>query len=396
MGKKALQLFMKVDALRVIGAESLRALLEDHVELFQERGVDITGDDESFPFDALAETLQCDRDKFPTDLINALYLISEMSDQAGLDMLISHARNAGLIEDDDRSELSSADIAVRLYLHDPAILERCRDSRVVQSKRAYVYFSAERPYPNAQFSVLPQSVSRFEVACNDVFRQRQRGEGVKLRHFPDGDIIRFLVRHGESLTRKGVLQGRESSSIIYRPEMFDAFRFEMSKGILGMPNGPKWQTDLYRTYFGLLLYGDRNAFQPMPLFTFQPIIDRKRDALACAVVREVESIRLTRLEWNRPDGDGKGSYTDVHDVFAAFEQDGHDFPTEGILSARFVFTLRESLEEHYLEIHGDKRINCQRDTDLELLWPWLEAQHFLVNQETATEAAVEEMVDVPA
>lgn len=88
--------------------------------------------------------------------------------------------------------------------------------------------------------------------------------------------------------------------------MFDAFRFEMSKGILGMPHGPKWQTDLYRTYFGILLYGNRDAFQPMPLFTFQPLIDRKREALACPTVREVEGICLVRLEWNRADGDGRG------------------------------------------------------------------------------------------
>lgn len=381
MGKKALHTFMDIGELRKIGAASLSALLEPHADFFSAHEVELTDDNEAFPFDALADVLQRERESVPPVLVNALYLITEMADASGLDMLIDIARREGLIGGENREELTAPDLAVRLYLHNPTMLENHRDRRVVQRKRTYVYFSAKRPYPRSTFSMSARMRRHFEEACNNKFREHQRGEGAKLKEFPEDDIIRFLVRHGESLKREGVLQGTESASIIYRPEMFDAFHFDPAQGILGMPQGPKWQTELYRINFGLILYNDRDAFKPLPIFTFQPLIEHGSAALACPTVREVASIRLVNLEWHRPGGNGLCVYKDVDDVFSALEEDGHAFPAEGIRLARFVIRIRATGEERYFEIQGAQKVVCQRDTDLELLWPWLEEKNFLIQAE---------------
>lgn len=377
MGKKVLQTFSDAAELRKIGAKSLSALLKVDEAFFTRHGVELVEDDVAFAFDELADVLQRERTSVPPRLINALYLISEMADKTGLDLLVDIARREGLLEGMNEEECAAPDLAVRLYLHNPTLLENHRDRRVALRKRSYVFFSAHAPYGGTDVSISQAERNYFQAACDDMFREHLHGSGARLKGFPDGQIVRFIVRHGEPLKREGVLEGSESASIIYRPEMFDAFHFDMSKGILGMPAASKWLTELYRAQFGIILYNDRNAFKPLPVFTLLPLVERGAVALACPMLRSVAEIRLEGLEWERPGGNGICAYRKTHDVFAAMESDGHAFPEEGVLKARFILQLAETHEERFFEIQGAHKVHFQRDIDLELLWPWLEAQGFL-------------------
>lgn len=396
MVKKALHTFMEVEELRGIGAKSLSVLLEPHTEFMSAIGVTLTDDDDAFPFDELADGLQRKQDAIPFSLVDALYLITEMADSTGMDMLIDIALREDLIDADESEELSPADIAVRLYLHDAELLRERRNRRVVERKRSFIFDSAGRPYTRLPFQLDPAMQRRFEMACRDEFRRRQRGDGVQLKAYPEGDIIRFLVLHGESITRQGIIHDGASASILFRPAKYDAFHFDPRRGVLGMPNGSQWQQKLYRSLFGQILYGDRDAFQARDLFTLDPLIHRGKASLDCPMVQAVDEIRLESLEWVRGGINGGPWSGSATDLFASFNEQGIPFPEAGLKKARFVLQAAGTAEKRYMEIQGTRKMKLQRDTDLELLWPWLDAQEFLARPTIAEAEVDEELADALA
>lgn len=392
MGKDAFRTFRDVSELRKIGAKSLSMLLGMDAAFFSQNGIVLTDNDDDFPFTMLIDVLENQKQHISPRLVNALYLITEMADASAMDTLVELAKLEGVIDSGGKDDFTAADLAVKLYLHNPDLLERNRDMRVVERKRSYVFYSAHRPYPHEMFTIDRRMHKRFEVSCDDQFRDHQCGAGAKLKCFPDDDVVRFLVRHGETLKREGVIQNDESASIIYRPEMFDAFHFDTTNGTLGMPNGPKWKMELYRKSFGVILYNDANAFKPLPLFSLEPLCVQGESALSCAMLRTVDSIRLSALEWEREGGNGICSYKNVDNIFAALRDDGHAFPTNGILKARFVVKFAEKEDERFFEIQGAHKVHFQRDTDLELLWAWLDEKGFIVDPDECglTENALQE------
>lgn len=59
--------------------------------------------------------------------------------------------------------------------------------------------------------------------------------------------------------------------------------------------------------------------------------------------------------------------------------DGTTFPKpELILSARFNICFKNKVGSRYFEIQGANKVFFQRDSDIQLLWSWLENQGFLV------------------
>jgi len=352
MGKRALQTFMDAVELRGIGAASLSRLLGKYAEFFKERGITLGGDDDAFPFEDLADVLQRDRLVMPQDLADALWLITEMADASSLEALNDIARRESLLRDEDEG-LTAADLAVRIYLHDAAILREKRNQRRTKRQRSFIFLSAGRPCPQSPFTMEAGMRKHFEAACRDEFMKRQHGRGVQLRAYPEDDIVRFMVLHGEGITRMGVMQDGATSSVLLRPAKYDVFHFDPHRGILGMPkNSPLW------------------------------------------MVRAVGGIRLERLDWERAGENGGPWSAAASDVFAAFAEQDVPFPTSGLIKARFMIEMASGDEERYFEIQGERCILCQRDTDLELLWPWLSVQEFLPQVMDVQPAAEEELADV--
>ncbi len=393
MGKKALRTFMDVDSLRVMGATVLSALLSTHEDFFNRIGISLEGDDESFPFEDLANALQQHREELPGDLAGNLYMISEMSDSAGMDMLFPDAKALGLIIDGADDNITPAEVAVRVFMKNASILIDRHDRRAVLNKRSFNYLKSAKPLPD-KFDPDALPLVRVEGLFAEEFRKNKRSKVAQVKAFHDGGIVRFLVRHGETVTRRGVLQPDDGAvtSIFFRPEKSDGVHFDIDKRILGLPNGPLWQAEMYRKGFGLLIFADADAFKPIDLFSLSPLIDRGQDSLACPMIPEVESIRLCRVEWSVEGREIDSLKLKGNDAIPVLPTVQRIFPDTVISLARFSLKIRGVAKERYFEIQGTRHISATRDSDLELLWPWFEQQGFLVpiQAEDATSVEIED------
>lgn len=384
MGRDAIQVFLEVGELRSIGAKSLSSILKMDKQFFEKHGIDLDRDEDDFQYDKLVDALLQDREDIDPLLLNSLFLVADFTTASDKETLTEIAIREGVIGQDNPEECTPLDLAVKLLVKNPALLENERDKRVAHRKRSFVFLRASKHNAGAQLAITPKQRARFESVCNEKFKERFKGGGTKVKMFKDKDVLRLLVRHGESMRREGAIKGEQSTSILYRPEMFDVFYYDLSTGILGMPACPKWQSEMYRTALSHLLYGSKATFEQSSVFTFAPleqIAECNGASLSHGCDNSISSIKLVQLEWRRASNNGTLRYRGVNDVFSAMKDDETSFPrSDKILSARFNICFKNNVDKRYFEIQGANKVSFQRDSDIQILWSWLERQGFLAQK----------------
>ena len=124
--------FAQPDLLKRIQRENLLRLLEPHKLFFDMKGFSLPpGDDVEIEYLALAGLLAQPDEDMPSDLVEALHVIGNFSGDEHFDELLEMANEADL---NTGAEATTPDLATRLYLHDPQILER-KEREILFEKR---------------------------------------------------------------------------------------------------------------------------------------------------------------------------------------------------------------------------------------------------------------------
>lgn len=167
--------FSDPDTLRKIKRECLIEWLVPATEYFERRGVVLPSIEsgEAVDYDRLADVFMEPEADMPQSLVDSLYVVHEMADQNGMDLILDAIAERDLdLEIGDDHE--PADVAVQAWLKDKDLLENLHNQHQLTRPRSFLYFVTERnPVPSFK---RPSSevLKSLEARLDDWYARKKR------------------------------------------------------------------------------------------------------------------------------------------------------------------------------------------------------------------------------
>ena len=219
--------FSDVDALKHVGRKYLLKLLDPHRAVLAAKGCvlpPLDDDSVAIDFGALSRALVTPDDTTPRELSEALYYVSEMASDEGMNALLDavDARNKAIgatpivmgVADVDPAP---ADVAVQIWLQDRVLLQEVHDEAYLDSGRSFVAFTTDVD-PVPAFTMPDEATKKaMQDSMDDWFAKKKRGKGCKVSPHMRGHECWVLVRHGMPMKREGALKAGHPEDVFYRP-----------------------------------------------------------------------------------------------------------------------------------------------------------------------------------
>lgn len=378
--------------LRAIEPGRLVRFLNPHRQFFANRGYEMpiaeAGATIDIDYQRLVDIFMSPSESSPRELLDALFLVDEMSTPEGMEALIYAAEREGIALEDGQ-EHSPADIAIQVWLANSDILERKHAEQFLFKPKSFEYYQTDRE-DAPEFIGLPQNVRlRLERELDDWFETKKRGRGSRVFAYPEEHEVRFLVRHGEPFKREESLTEADVSSVCYRPLKYDVIVYDRRLGELRINARLVGEKKLYRQLFGKHLFGDENCFPGTAKYTLEPLREDGADSLACWDIEGIESITLVEVDFLWGGAFGEIEIRKATDVFAALEARSRRLPENArIIKAVFKVKFTDSNTPRSVKIRPSNIAEYTRDSDAALVEQWLTLRGFVVRQETPEHEAV--------
>jgi hypothetical protein len=404
MGTFSLKRFAHQETLKSIRPDHLLALLGRHGTYFMRRGVNFTGTGSALrvaepiasygavaavsepaagiDYESIARVLMTPDETTPRELVDDLFFVDEMSARENMDALreeISKLPPAQRKKLELGPDPTPADVAVMVRLHAPDILEKKHAESLLVSKRSFQYFQPANGKRKPLSTPTDAQLRTLEGVFDDAFDQMKRGRNTKVYVFERPDEVWLLVRHGDPCKREGALEKSGSSSVYYRPEVFDVIRYDRASGELSINAGScKKIYDLYREKLGLHLFGDALHFPAgKAKFTLDPLRTDGQDSLVCSDIDGMESVVLKEVQyfWGGPE-----SYSEVlkaSDLFAYWTRRNRKIPEKARISrAKFQVKFSDSKTPGMVAITNSNVTSFSRDGDASAVEAWMAKRGF--------------------
>lgn len=200
-----LKSFAQPDLLKRIQAEHLLQLLEPYRLFFDMKGFSLpAGKQNEIDYLALAGVLAQPDEDMPPELVESLHLIDNFSGDEYFDDLLQLAKQAGLPVD---GEATAPDIATRIYLRAPQVLERKERERLVEKRKTFESYRAANPDEVIVLEALPLDLNPLEQDLDKYFQSKKRGVGCRVIRRDSAREVRFLVEHGQAWQTRAESQG---------------------------------------------------------------------------------------------------------------------------------------------------------------------------------------------
>lgn len=381
--------FSSPGVLRAIDRARLLGFLGPHRDFFADQGYELPAAEshEEIQYQRLIDIFMSPSEASPRELLDALFLVDEMSTHEGMDTLIEAAARAGLTLDGG-DEHSPADVAIQVWLQDSEILERKHAEQFLFKPKSFEYYQTDRGDPPVFTSLPAPTRQLIERDLDDWFEEKRRGRGARVFAYPDEHEVRFLVRHGEPFKREESLAGADVSSVCYRPLKYDVVVYDRQLGELRINARLVGEKALYRQVFGKRLFDDENCFPGTAKYTLEPLREYGADSLACGDIDGIESIVLTEVHFFWGGAQGEIEIRKAADVFAALEARGRQMPERArIIKAIFKVKFADSNTPRSVKIRPANIAEYTRDSDAGLLEQWLTLRGFIINEEAGANVA---------
>jgi hypothetical protein len=388
--------FSSPSILRSIDPDRLLALLGPHQEFFESRGLTLpaAGYAGDLEYEALVDIFSTPDSGTPKELLDALFLIDEMSTAEGMDSLLTAAESAGIdlnLPVDENH--SPADVAVQVWLLDREILERKHAEQFLQRPKSFEYFQSHYADPPVFTMPVPAVRQQLENALDNWFELKRRGRGTRVFIYEDSQEVRFLIRHGEPFKREESLNGAGVASVCYRPLKYDVVVFDRQVGELRINAQLVGEKKLYCEKLGRYLFSDGSCFPGTKKYTLEPLRELGVDALACGDIEGIELITLTEVDFHWGGGHGEVEVRKADDLFAALAaREGHLPTSPRIIKAVFRVKFEDSKTPRTVKIRPGNIAEYTRDGDASLIEQWLNLRGFILPQETIEHAAATEVL----
>ena len=231
------------------------------------------------------------------ELFNGFALVGATSMECFNDVLrtfISRSSYADELTD----TMSTADMALLVYLHDPEELSVLESDYAALKKKSFAMRATQHDIRN--LVITPAQIHDFEEGMNMIFQSKNYGSTARVTLTEnDSRELVLLVRHGDSYRRQGiVMNGRKSKTIGFQPESYNTLSINRDTGELrlGIPISPKWMEDAYCKQLGKSLFDDYDAFSSPRINDLDKIRELGRNILCYHGVAEVKSISLLSIK----------------------------------------------------------------------------------------------------
>ncbi len=205
-------------ALGSVDLSLLRDFLLPFAEYFAKRKFPISAatelDEEQFK--KLDRLLRTPTQSAPSELIEALFHIDEVSNDQGMESLILVSSREGIAIPSD-VELTPDDLALRLWMSHPDLLRRCNYERIATSQRSFRHYLNRHRKPMPFQLPTTETIDAITNHLSTFNRDRHRGGGTALWMHDLGDVTAFVVRRGETLKRREYIEGETSRYKVDRP-----------------------------------------------------------------------------------------------------------------------------------------------------------------------------------
>ena len=299
MAGSNLRKFKNPEVLRKFSFQRLLEMVGRYKGYFDRMQFQIEGaTEETFDYDRLAEILSNQRFVGEyEELFNGFALVGATSMECFNDILrtfISRSSYAGELTD----TMSTADMALLVYLHDPEELSVLETDYAALKKKSFAMRATRRDIRN--LVITPAQIRDFEEGMNLIFQSKNYGNTARVTLTEnDSRELVLLVRHGDSYRRQGiVMNGRKSKTIGFQPESYNTLSINRDTGELrlGIPTSPKWMEDAYCRQLGKSLFNDYDAFSAPRINDLDKIRELGRNILVYHGAAEVKSISLLSIK----------------------------------------------------------------------------------------------------
>lgn len=348
MAGSNLRKFKNPEVLRKFSFQRLLEMVGRYKGYFDRMQFQIEGaTEETFDYDRLAEILS--NQMFVgeyEELFNGFALVGATSMECFNDILrtfISRSSYAGELTD----TMSTADMALLVYLHDPEELSVLETDYAALKKKSFAMRATRRDIRN--LVITPAQIRDFEEGMNLIFQSKNYGNTARVTLTEnDSRELVLLVRHGDSYRRQGiVMNGRKSKTIGFQPESYNTLSINRDTGELrlGIPTSPKWMEDAYCRQLGKSLFNDYDAFSAPRINDLDKIRELGRNILVYHGAAEVKSISLLSIKAFLSGDSGMCAIleADNGDLFQDMERHHFKLSSMGrIIRAKFLVKIGQS------------------------------------------------------
>jgi len=335
-----------------------------------------------FDYQALAKLFMTPMADTPHELSEALYFISELATDEGMAALRAEAEKNGL-QITNLGDCSPADMAIQVWLKDRHIVERKHAERYILRPKSFVSFQTPSTSTSTG-TINRQTLKAIEQALDNWFEQNGKGRTSQIFHYPKGAETWFMIRHGHHYKREGgIKDGGESTSIFYRPEVFDVLIYNDTIGELSINADSSNITDLYREQFGLHLFGDSGFFpkQGSNKYTLEPLRQDAQAALVCSDIAGIQWIQLRELHLAWDNTFGAVEIRRASDLLASCEQGKLSIsPKARLVKAKFRIKFTNAKNPRMVAIRPSNIASYIRTGDSGICARWLTRRGFMLNQ----------------
>lgn len=383
MATFVLRRFTNQETLKSIQPDILLSLFARHDQYFMDRGVKLEVDsDGNLDYEGIARVLMTPDEKTPRTLVDDLFFVDEMATHEVMDALCDEI---GKLPSEQRDKFdlgpapTPADIAVQVRLFAPDILERKHAEGALVSKRSFWYFQPASGKGKPYRTPTDERLRTLEAIFDEAFEKMKRGRGSRVFVFERSDEVWLLVRRGDLCRREGAHDGTGSSSVYYRPEVFDVIRYDRKTGELSISAGSSKKIyDLYREKMGLFVFDDALNFPAgKAKFTLDPLRAFGEDSLVCSDIEGMESVVLREVEyfWGGPEEEVE--IRKASNLFGALKRRNKTIPEKARISrAKFEVTFSDSKTTRIVSISSSNKASFTRDSDAAVVESWLTKRGF--------------------
>ena len=230
----------------------------------------------------------------PADMIEALFHVSEVANDQGMEALLVVASKNGIDLPD--GDLTPADLALLIWLYDPDLLRRANCERIVLRFQSFYCFMNRTLEAPTFESPTDQVLNRIADRTNHFNRNRQRGGGAAVWMYELGHEVAFLIRYGGSLKRDEVMENDMCRPDIRRPVGYDLVVYNIVTGELRIRADLISERRFYCRLFSEQLFGDPEFFEHGESFNLDVIYQIGEDVQSPAMIPGIKRITLLEIQ----------------------------------------------------------------------------------------------------
>lgn len=340
----------------------------------------------------LAAILATPDERMDAHVIEGLHVITTVGKDENFDELLHMARR-NFVEVD--LEATACDLAARIWLVAPQILQLKDREQMVERRRKFESFRARESEIVVPLEKLPNDLGPLQLDLETAFQSKHRGIGcVVVRNDVDGEA-HFLIQHGQPCKRVPSRKGAVSTCTLYRPEQTDKVIYAPAQNEFRGNAAYPADLRLYREKFGRYLFGDPNKFVYAEKYTLSPLQKYGPSALNCRDVGGMDRVWLVDLEFA---SDGPFNLVDrvkADDVFQALALKKRSIqPDVPIRRAAFEVKLQGMSRLRPVEIQPRNIAKYGRGEEAAIIERWLHLREFVLVGTAAEDEGLESILAV--